>query len=458
MAMHQNLYVLQIYGTNIKISAAAEPAFVGFVDGMAVKLDVGRRLLDELLEQIKRLSDGVASVDQAGRLLAKEFAPVVPHVPTKLAADAEALDGYLQSLSAVARQVAEIARAVQAQVGIALGTLQVGDSTRQRLEHVVAGLQMLDTAVDEAGGRDNVDPAAMGIVRRLLAAQLTAAASAFDQGAERLVASLRGLAPEAARLLALIEQDGNGEGRAFLARLEQGMGDVAPVVDRLSNAGERSRAMMELMSATVGELVGRIREIGRVQIDVQDIATNTRLLCRRHGATGKAVSVIAAEIDVQANMLKAAMNDVVRPIEILDAVSDETENDPSGGNGDIGSMLSAALRIVQEGCLRTERAIGVGGDDANQLIALLDGSATDISVELALGQSIREAAANLSTAPDSDTPDEQGTVLLQSVLGRIFAIYTMASEREVHADALPPAFAPPPAAAVVEEDEDDGLF
>lgn len=146
MEMRQALRVLHIYGLNIKIAASGEPAFVGFVDSMGHRLAAGEEHLEGFLAKLKDLKDSVGAVQQAGRLVTKEARHVVPAVPENLVRHATALHAHLGTTATMAQQVASIARTVQGRVATMLGALQVGDSTRQRLEHVVSALQMLEVA------------------------------------------------------------------------------------------------------------------------------------------------------------------------------------------------------------------------------------------------------------------------------------------------------------------------
>jgi hypothetical protein len=451
MEMHKTLYVLQIYGVNVKIAAAGEADFVGFVDGMGVRLDHGKQHLDAFLARLKTLDDGIASVDQAGRLLAGECARVVPQVPDQLVADAVSLQSYMDTLGALAVRAVEIARTVQMRVGVVLGALQVGDSTRQRLEHVVAALQILESASDP-------DVAVADHIRGMLSAQLDAAAATFEAETAPMVPSLNSLAAETRQLLYIIQQGSDDDGRAFLVRLEQGIAEVAHVVSQLTEAEERSRTMTGVVASTVEELSHRLEGVRRIRLDVQDISINTRLLCRRHGGIGKAVSVVATEIDLQVGILDRAMDGVAGPIETLTHVNG-TIGGPAEVDIDIGEGLKRALVTVRDGCLKTERAIGNGADDADQLILLLERAASDLSDQLALGDTIRNAANAIVAGVADPAIEPHNLELLGDVMGRIAALYTMAAERDVHAQWLPAGLAAA-AMPVIEDagEDDDGLF
>ncbi|MDJ0276261.1 hypothetical protein QLH51_05530 [Sphingomonas sp. 2R-10] len=460
MDMRQALRVLHIYGMNIKIAASGETAFVGFVNDMGQRLAAGEEHLEGFLAKLKELSGSVGSVQQAGRLLAAEARKILPAVPQRLTRDAGALHSHLGDVASMARQVATIARTVQGRVATMLGALQVGDSTRQRLEHVVSALQLLDSAPHDL--TDPADQAEVnGVVHHLLAALLETSANDFDRDAALLLESLNALQPDTASLLDLIDDDAGGNGRPFLIQIEEAVGEVAVITVQLQEADQRSASMLDLITDTVRELTGRLEQLQRVQFNVQDIATNTRLLCRRHGELGKAVSVVASEVDIYAHSLGNAMRGIGQPINELAEVNTTLMiKRGDAGDRDMGTKLAQALVVIREGCQRTDLAVREGGDDARQLMELLTIAGDEIGAELKLGATMRQAAAVLASTPTVDAPGDPAMAALGDLLPRITALYTMAQERDVHAACVPACFAVvgTAAAAVEDDDDDDGLF
>ncbi|WP_267347151.1 hypothetical protein [Sphingomonas sp. GM_Shp_2] len=457
MDMREALRVLHIYGMNIKIAASGEAAFVGFVNDMGQRLATGEEHLEGFLAKLKELSGSVGSVQQTGRLLAAEATKILPAVPRRLVHDAGALNAHLGDVAAMARQVADIARTVQGRVATMLGALQVGDSTRQRLEHVVSALQLLDTSLlDVPDVSAQVEVRA--VIHHLLAALLETSAADFDRDTALLVASLKALQPDTAALLDLIDNDAGRGGRPFLIQIEHAVGEVAVITVQLQEADQRSASMLCLITDTVNELTRRLALLQRVQFDVQDIATNTRLLCRRHGDLGKAVSVVAQEVDIYAHSLGNAMRGIGRPIAELAETNDAlAAKRAEAGDGDMGGKLAQALLVIREGCQRTDMAVREGGDDARQLIELLAIAGDEIGAELQLGATMRQAAIVLSTTSPVNALSDAATMALGMLLPQIGALYTMAQERDAHAANVPTSFAV--VSAVVEEDEDDdGLF
>ena len=454
--MHQTLRVLNIYGVNIKIAASGADQFVDFVEGMASKLSLGEGELAGFIAQLKDLMRSVADVQQADRLLAAESATVVPEIPARLAGDAAALAAHLAGVAVVARTVAAIARRVQGKVAVVLGALQVGDSTRQRLEHVVATLQLLEAS----GGDAPPDPAVAGHVERLLAAQIEGARDDFARDAAAMLASLADLVPETDQLLALIVEQGDGGGRGFLDRLERGIADVDRVTGRLRDAERQSTAMVGIITDTVAGLTRRLAKVQRIRLQVQDIATNTRLLCRRHGTIGKAVAVIAVEVDVYAHRLAGTAERVGQVIADLRAVEAALLDEAAGrgANGrDMGETLAAALAVVRHACQRTALVSMDGSDDARLLGALLIATTEELAGEQAVTAALGAAVATLAGRTPQAPMTDGAEATLRLLLPRIGAMYTMAQERAIHEAFLLPG-TDGIGAPAAEDEDDDGLF
>ncbi len=455
LGIHRALRSLTIFGFTIKIAAAGERQFDGFVERMTERLAAGECELDVFMSRLKTLSQAVAGVQQADRLLVAECATVGSHVPRRLSDDARRLTAYLADVAVLGRNVTTIAHEVQAKVAVVLGALQIGDSTRQRLEHVVAALQMLDTC-----GAGN-DSRVAGPLLRMLAAHLRETDSAYRRETGALLQSLRDLVHDARNLRTLIEEQADGGGGAFLAGLEQGIDEVRRVTARLQKAETGASAMALVIAGTVAALSDGTERVDRIRTDVQDLSINTRLLCCRHATVGRGIAVVAVEIDGQARSLGDSMIEIARSITQLDEIAASFEN---AGGSDLGSRLDGAIAVVRTACRRTEEVTVTGADDARHLIALIDGVAADLERKMTMADLMAAAADALSSdAGDAGMQAQEPSPALVALLERVWALYTMAEEREIHILHLPPGIQPPVVSACVagdadDDDEDDGLF
>lgn len=457
MRMHQTLRVLSIYGMNAGIAASAEPRLSGIADGLTARLGAGEELVFGFMARIGGMAAEVDDVQQAGRLLAAECDRVIPAAPRRLIEDAIALEAHLGATADLARRVATVARSIHGRIAAALGALQVGDSTRQRLEHVVSSLQLLEGGVTDGV----VDPAVAAHIDRLLAAQLDATLRDFTRETTALVSALAELDADATTLAGLIAEQLDGEDRETLSGLEHGLGDVERVTTRLHHAEVSASQMAAVITATAADLGGWLDGVRSIALDVRAIAADIRELGRGQGAAGRAVTVIAAEVDGHVLALDVATAGVERATALLGGI-DATLRQEAGGDGtgrDMGDALARALGVIHRACDGTGQVAVQGADDSRQFVRLVAGAIEDLRRELTVTDVMTAAIDALSNrrppAPLTDT----GEAILRLLLPAIGRFYTMAREREVHAGFLLPGMdIATPAVTATEEDDDDGLF
>ncbi len=212
--------------------------------------------------------------------------------------------------------------------------------------------------------------------------------------------------------------------------------------------------MAALISEAVVDLTGRVQNLSGIRLDVQDIATNTRLLCRRQGGVGRAVSVVATEVDVYARELGNMTAEVSQTIASLSDTPDLSQDDDAGR--DIGDALGGALDVIREACRQSGQVVLEGNDDARRLIDLLRTAVAGFEAEPATPDLMQDAAAILAERSRADAPLPPGEAL-PVLLNAIAQLYTMAREREVHADFARSELGIE-TVAVEEEEDDDGLF
>ncbi len=137
-------------------------------------------------------------------------------------------------------------------------------------------------------------------------------------------------------------------------------------------------------------------------------------------------------------------------------------------NGDTRGALQEALSVVRRACESSAGAMVKGGGDAERIVASLQASAGDLGEQRDFVEALCSVALGLTRYADRvapETPD--GTELTaadEAVLAELLpwaaSLYTMASERLIHAAYLLPGMEPVATvtAAVTFDDDDDGLF
>ncbi|MBJ6122350.1 hypothetical protein [Sphingomonas mollis] len=450
----QTLRLLGIYAMNVKVAAMGAADLVAIMDEMTTRMTAGEADIRQLQTEIALLSASLDRIAGAERALTTECARALPAAPTRLENHAGALRRYRHGAVDVARRSGMLASTIRTQVGTALGALQIGDITRQRLEHVVTALEMLGEArADDAGMTEDH-------VLSLLADQLNATADDFDREAGSLVAALIAIVPQAGALRDLQANDTSQGSSSFLRDLEASVTEIEALTRRLRSADAETEAAATTIVRLVDAMVARTAMVRRLQRHVQQLAFNIDLKSRRLESNG-GIIVAADYIRRVANQLDDAAIGLTAAIGTLESIG-QAARAANIDTIDPGAMLTVAMDAIREGAMQTDRAADAAGDAATRVLRMLTGTSADLRDKIDAAGTIRTIAAELATRADraaAVSPDEDSP--LHILLPRIAALYTMASEREVHQRHLLPGMAAVHVESTDDADDDlfdDGLF
>ncbi len=460
----RTLDLLKICGQYLKVAAAGAHGFAEFADAMVAELDVSEREIHEISKEVGQLASTVPCVVEVNRVLASECARLCPHVPDKLAADAIGLQQNQIEAARRAETIATIARDIRSKLSAAHGALQIGDITRQRLEHVAQACSLLGTAVDELNRAG--DPAAAsaleGQVMAMLAAQVADAAADLQKESRLLGGNFRAIATQVATMVAPHESSGverTSDG-AFLQLLEQSVADVDAVTAQLRDADMRSTQLGSEASATVRRLGNRLTTIHRVTSGVRIMAWNSDLRSFRMGREGDGLARIATEIRCAVNTLEAVSASIASAFEQLSDAADAIGSPPDGDEATAGS-LPEALAVIRAGALLTRKGMSGLDRDAGAIHDIVAAMTSTLDCETAFAEPLARINAKLDALAMPLVEASQSiSTTGEQLFHAINALYTMARERQVHARFSPSQDQPEAEVAAMSEETDDcdGLF
>lgn len=469
--MRQHLAYLRVFAINIKITSggilAAGPEFAIFAQEICDCIELGRAQLDAFKTDQLGLDGALRAALIREDDLARRCGELLPAVPNALLANANAIIAHHTRIAEVAVRVAALARDVQKKVGGGLAALQIGDITRQRIEHVQAGLGLLASAEDAGGLTVEQRRRFDAFVHRLLAAQLAATATDFHREVSRIGSNVAGMAADAGEMLRLRDlaygQDQGAEGgflRGLESSVDQALGLVADI-----DAGEQAAKDVSHSAAEAAHgLSAQIGGIQTMRADVQMMALNTTLKCSRIGETGKPLAVIAIELRQQAIHLEKSAARTLTSLGALSAAADADDPQTPVETPEHGKAAVAA-RVLGEATARIRKA----GDGAERDLAevarqgahvvdMLQRAAGRFDFQRQIGSVLDQAAHALTTkAGQAEIAIDDLGPVLRPWMDRLFKHYTMAQEREVH-QALAAGLGEASAAAHAPADEDEVLF
>ena len=464
--MRQTLRYLRAFALNVKITAgatiSASDEFAGFAERMCGQLDFGGAQLDQLAEQLALLDTQLGDALGFEQTLGGRYQVVLPAVPDRLATDAEAIGAHHARIAEVAASVARMARDIQMKVARALTALQIGDITRQRIEHVQLGLAVTERVLNEADLAPEAKNRAQRRLTHLLAEQLADTASDFEGEAAKVTQSLAGMAQDTAQIAAV---QGLSDARGFggLRDLETSLGQAGALVGEVGAAMDNAQRISLETARAVEALTRRVDAIQSVKRDIQQMAINSSLRCNRLGEIGKPLNVIALELSSHAGELEASADHTLGALIILARIAGNSDGMAPADSIDATRLEGVRGRLRQAADVIEHDLAGLGVQGAETARSLA--AADQLGLKEDLGDALHTAAIALAEEAGhvvEDLTDIAGVV--GAALDEIARCYTMARERTIHAahavgDGAEADLQPAAPEAVPANDEfDDVLF
>ena len=443
--MHKHLAYLRVFGVNIKITsggiAAAGPEFAIFAQEICDCIELGRTQLDTFRADLGALDGDLRQALTQEADLARRCDEMLPAVPDSLVAQVAAITAHQARIGEITEKVAGLARDVRKQVGSALAALQIGDITRQRIEHVQFGLSLLD-APEVRALPEAARARLTSFLSRLLIAQLDATTRDFRRDVSRIGLNVGAMAADASEILRLRDHaagQGDGEGN-FLRGLETNVGKAFALVDDIE-AGERSAETVSRSAArSARALAAQIAAIQNMRADVQMMAMNTTLKCSRIGETGKPLGVIAIELRQHATHLETSAGHTMAALESLFGSTTDEEVEEGEALERQASAASAAAEALRHAVERIRKTGDeVDGDLASaarqggEVVDMLKQAAARFDFDRQVGGHLDQALEFLKRDAREEGPIDDLKMILAPLMAKLSRTYTMSQEREVHA-------------------------
>lgn len=464
--MRQHLAYLRVFGVNIKITsggiAEAGPEFAIFAQEICDCIELGRGQLDTFRADLAKLDEVLSTAVAHEERLRRRCEELVPAIPDALVSEASAVSAHQATVAEISSNVGELARGLRKKIGAVLGALQIGDITRQRIEHVQHGLVLLETFAEAqalpAEARGRLD----GFMRRLLAAQLAATTRDFQTEVSRIGHNVSAIAGDADQIMRLRDhaqgRASDGEG-SFLAGLEASLVQASALVQDI-DAGERLAEEVSRSAASAAHaLATQIQAIQNMRADVQMMALNTTLKCARIGETGKPLGVIAIELRQHAGHLEMSAARTLAALEGLSmSAGASAGHDAEGGATLVAGALQSAVERFRTTGEEIDGDLAAAAREGEGVVDLLRRAVARFDFHGHVGSYLDKAASELDAGAGDNGPLDDLMPVLGPMLQSLARTYTMVQEREVHAAMTADlGELPEPAAPAVLVD-DDVLF
>jgi hypothetical protein len=436
-AMQQALRYLHVFAVNIKVTAGGVPGayevFEDFAHEVLTAIEMGRGEMVEFGRALDELGGHVGAALVHETEIDRRCAELLPATPRQLAADASALAQHHQVVAGVAADAGAVARRLQGRVGAALAGLQIGDTTRQRVEHVEEALAILARAQGEFG----LTAEGGAVVLAMLSAQLRDAAEIFNRDVDKMAQGLAGVAADAQEVLRLrgAARGGGGAKTGVLASLEANLSQAMSLIGALEAAEVSAQAVGGTAEATAAALSQRIDTLRGVKTSIHQMALNAHLKCCRLGDLGRPLSVIAVELRVSADDLGETADRaeaVLGRLADAGAARESADAEAADGASGVGALLEAAVSPIREADGKAGGDLAAAFAQGEAVVSALREATGRLNFRGEVSQVLAEAADRLAMAASGAPAADAGIPGLAETLAAIGKRYTMARERDVH--------------------------
>jgi len=463
--MQETLRYLRTFATTAKITGAAIPDFAGFAEEILERIQFGTSEVNALGAKIGTLGGVIGAASAGGGEALQRFRQSVPDIAGNLSCNAADLTAQRRHLSQLAAKVGAAARGVQGKVATTLSAMQIGDITRQRIEHCQAAFTFLAEYLSSGA----LDAAAAGrftaLIRHLVHDQLVEIARDFERECKTVVGTIRSFGADIDGLMALYgdmdSADGHSADRA-MRTLEADIAAARAVVREIEQAAGKANALGAGTVETVQELLKGVKTIQLVRTDIHYMALNTNLRCSKLGEEGRAINVVTAELRTFSSQLDEKAECILAALQSLEDDAGKLGQAGTAGGGSLDTHLEEALDHIRRAGDRMEEDMAALHACGADVSAKAGRTIADLDFNAELGDVLADCSARAGDLVGRDLPDTAGLEEAMADLGsRIARTYTMVSEREVHARIFGTVVDAPAAPAAAQSDEDlfdDALF
>lgn len=363
----------------------------------------------------------------------------------RLEASLAAISDRRRQAQAASREIGTLFGRIQAGISSIVTALQIGDITRQRIEHVEEKLAtLLDPSEVSVRAPDGNVAALVAAVCRLVSALAEEATKDFEKEAGRIVEIIGQVAADAADIVMRsrrIHQETVEANAAALSELSEEVRRACRLMRECEMARIQLDQAAQDVTVSLADLLRSVKAVQRIKGGMQIVGINMALKCSGLGAQGNTLNVIAHELRELADATVMHANTAVACLDHAATLANALTAIPGDGNlGEIEGLeaeMGNADGVSRDGHLMAE-ALDRLVRDGTQVSRLLQEAAGQITIQKDIGSAVRaaiahveqirlDAAAAHAAIGGGDLQEAEERALAQ--LGHR---YTMASERALH--------------------------
>ncbi|NTJ41849.1 chemotaxis protein [Agrobacterium larrymoorei] len=466
--IHETIRYLKTFAVTVKIAGAGLSEFAGFADEIRERIQSGADEVGRFAANLEAMRLQLTKARSFSTSTLADFSATIPQIIAGLNENSGRIASQHKEMADVAAQVKKIAQGVQGKIASVLSALQIGDITRQRIEHIQSTLAHLEEFVGSNEGR-GISAAEQETlheaVMQLACAQMDETAADFQKQCSKIFTSISSFTDDAARILSmrdqLLENTSSGDAN-ILSLMEKDILEACKLAERVQGSSADADEVVSSVTQRAQDLLRGIEVLRSIKIDIHYMALNSNLRCSKLGDEGRSVNVVSGEMRVFAAKLETPADAIVDELQRVEAATQTLVKGGQGLSADISIPLHEALESIRLAKSQIDDGMQALAEEGQAVFSRISAAVVTLDFESELGATISECcgiAAQLSQGFEADVSDFADRI--EPLTSRIFKLYTMSQERDVHLRFFPPgASSSSPTISSVSSpvEDDDDLF
>ncbi len=465
--IHETIRYLKTFAVTVKIAGAGLEEFAGFADEIRERIQSGADEVGRFAANLEAMRVQLDNARSFSSGTLSDFDSTIPPIISGLTENSARISAQQAELAELALQVKKIAQGVQGKIGSVLSSLQIGDITRQRIEHIQATLQLHDEFATSSEGQALASDERYVLreaIMQMVSAQMDETAADFQRDCGKIFTSISSFTDDAARILSLrdqlVERTSNGDSNV-LSLMERDILKACKLAERVQGSSADADDVVLSVTQSAQELSRGIEVLRSIKIDIHYMALNSNLRCSKLGDAGRSVNVVSGEMRVFAGKLETPADAIVEELQRVEAATRTLVQQGQGLSQDFSAPLNQALEAIRTARGRMEEGMDALASEGQAVFSRISAAVVTLDFQSELGATFNECCGIAAQLPEGFSPDLSAfTDTIDSLTARIYKLYTMAQERDIHLRYLPSASlaAAPSQAAAAQSTDDDDLF
>ncbi|HVX71414.1 MAG TPA: hypothetical protein VHB19_01305 [Devosia sp.] len=355
-------------------------------------------------------------------------------------------------------ETGRVTHEIAGRVGSAVMAMQVGDSTRQRLEHIEAALAHL-ASLAGGGGVPGLDIHAADVPELLTdgltleTLQLDATARSFNAEIAEAGDALAALATDAGTVIDKSRDIYGARGQSPLTAFNAEIHAALAVLRDCEAEREKLASVAGAVDRIVQVLLGHVEAVREIEANMRLVSLNAAVRCAQLGPRGRALNVIAMQLRELTGetvlAAEASMTSLGEAASLAQSFSASSGGEAAGQVAWLEQEAARSADLLGAVDLRLNDALALLDRDGPTVIKALAEAAARLAAHEQMSEAIADAALRCAQFAGDDAPPAAAPTSAP-LLALLRKSYTMEAERRVH-DGF--AGAPPPAAAAADDVE-----